>query len=432
LEANLDALSKCALSRKCGKAAYDNAKAKDSNILKTKDGLLVVAGVLKHAPQADLDSIDNDKLAEAVPDLATAEEEQDMNRAKRDMGGHRDEESTVDRKEAKMGMKRLAAKKLSALKTASASSRSKRSTTATTCDDLKAMGTSATSVAATDLSTLSNTDFSDCAETLGAMTGWASDQAMALATKAKAAWGAVSTWTTEEVRQAGSIIGGLAASDVSQLNLNSNDAMASIGKHAFDSTHLSNGFARWLSQAKSSLTTSVTAAELSTIGHFACGATTTHISGFTSAVYSDAASSIGALTTCESTQLASYATKAKAAYGNDVTAWTTSTVTDVGAVIGGLSKADLAKLTTTQLAVITPGSIEQIPPSNFAGFTTTQLSALTSSQANAATAQQQAALSAEQKTALTSAGATTKTASGAGYAKASVMLLVATLFFAKL
>jgi len=319
------------------------------------------------------------------------------------------------------------------LKKASASTRSKRSTTSTTCDDLKAMGTSVTSVSTTDLNTLSNNDFSDCAETLGAMTGWDSEQLQALATKAKAAWGAVNTWTTEEVRQAGSIIGGLTSSEVSQLDLNSNDAMASIGKHAFDSMHLSNGFARWLSQAKSGQTGSVTASDLSTIGHFACGATTTHINGFTSSVYSDAASDIGDLTTCESSQLGAYATKAKAAFGQDVTTWTTTTVTTVGAVIGGLPKSDLAKLSSDQIAVISTSSMEQIPPSNFAGFTTSQLEGLTTSQANAVTAEQQNALSTSQRNALQTAGATYKvTTGGAGHAKLSVMLLFAMLFFARL
>ena len=49
---------------------------------------------------------------------------------------------------------------------------------------------------------------------------------------------------------------------------------------------------------------------------------------------SNAASSIGALTTCESSQLGAYATKAKAAYGSDVATWPTSTITEMGAVVG--------------------------------------------------------------------------------------------------
>jgi len=433
LQKNLYKLQKCAFARKVGKALFDRAKSQISDLLSTKDNLLTCGALLKHAAQADLDKIDDDVMSEATPDLVTADEEQDKARAKRDKGGHKDEESKTDRDEAKKGKKRVAAKALSALKKASSDLRKKRSTTSTTCDDLKAMGSSATSVSATDLGTLSNADFSDCAETLGALTGWDTDQLQTLATKAKAAWGAVNTWTTEQVRQAGSIIGGLASSEISTLDLNSNDAMASIGKHAFDSMQLSAGFERWLSQAKSGSTSTVTASELSTVGHFACGATTTHINGFSSSVYSDAASSIGALTTCESSQLGAYATKAKTAFGSDVTSWTTGTISTMGAVIGGLAKTDLAQLSSDQISAISPASIEQIPPSNFAGFTTTQLSGLTTSQANAVTAQQQNALSAEQRTSLTSAGATYKvTDSGAAHVHVSIMLMLTMLVFLRL
>ena len=54
------------------------------------------------------------------------------------------------------------------------------------CSDIQVMGTSATALTTTDISELDSTEFSDCVETLGAISDWDSDQLTSLASKAKA------------------------------------------------------------------------------------------------------------------------------------------------------------------------------------------------------------------------------------------------------
>jgi len=226
---------------------------------------------------------------------------------------------------------------------------------------------------------------------------------------------------------------GLTSTEIGTTDLSTNDVMASVGKHSgYDSLQLSAGFARWLSQAKSNTASGVTSSDLQTMGHFACGATTTHINSFSTSAYSNAASYIGALDSCESSQLSAYATKAKAAYGA-VTTWSASTITSTGTVVGGLTKSELGSLSSSQISAISATSISKIPPANFAGFSSSQLSGFSSTQANAVTAEQQAALDTNQKASLTAAGAPSKSVqSGAGFIQCSLLLTATMAILAKL
>jgi hypothetical protein len=77
-----------------------------------------------------------------------------------------------------------------------------------------------------------------------------------------------------------------------------------------------------------------------------------------------AAQSIGSLQTCSSDQLIAWAALAKVCFGSDVSQWTPSTVTVVGAVVGGLGKTDLADLDINTVTNIQPWTIWMIPTAN--------------------------------------------------------------------
>ena len=57
---------------------------------------------------------------------------------------------------------------------------------ATTCTDITVLGSNAVSLTTTQIESLTTSEFTDCTETLGAITGWSSTQMSSLATEAKA------------------------------------------------------------------------------------------------------------------------------------------------------------------------------------------------------------------------------------------------------
>ena len=50
--------------------------------------------------------------------------------------------------------------------------------------------------------------------------------------------------------------------------------------------------------------------------------------------YRSAADAVGEVTSCSDGQLSSFITLAKSAYGSDITTWDSTTITNIGIVIG--------------------------------------------------------------------------------------------------
>ncbi|XP_064628173.1 uncharacterized protein LOC135487878 [Lineus longissimus] len=215
-------------------------------------------------------------------------------------------------------------------------------------------------------------------------------------------------WSSETVRQLGSTVSGLTADEIKTLKLNSTDVMYSIGKHGkLSGTKLVAGFGRWAELAKGGDVSKLSSAELKGMGHFPCGATADQIENITAAAYAGAANTIGGLDSCAIAQVTGFAQKAKEVYGDDVSKWSTSVVKDMGNMVGGLGKSDLAKLSTDQISVISTTSIKNIPPVNFAGFTAEQLLGMSTNQAKSVENDQLLALEPAQVEALgTASGGT--------------------------
>ncbi|XP_060066619.1 otoancorin-like [Ylistrum balloti] len=127
----------------------------------------------------------------------------------------------------------------------------------------------------------------------------------------------------------------------------------------------------------------------------------------------NAADSIGELTSCDNTQLQSFAALAKAAYGSDVTTWSSAVISNIGITIGGLQTSDISLLSTTQINAIDSNHISYIPAEIFAGFSVDQFMTFSTSQASSTTSEQRAALSSAQLAAL-SLDFSTSSENGAG------------------
>lgn len=403
-----------------------------SDLFSNTTNIAQIGGCAGHLSQDDVNKITDTDAESVCTDLVSAMDDDDTTRKSRKMQGFGFDFTTDEETKIKEGKSRLAQRCLSASQ-ANSSRRRKRATTTVTCDDIKQLGASGSQITASQIATLTTDEFGGCAEYLNTLTGWPSDRRDALATKAKETWGStVSSWTVDQVRMAGSaVVSALTEAEIGTLQLTGTTTASAVGQeNYYTPAKLMALFNRYLaSNGKSA--NSLTSDDLNSMNNIACGAADSSISSFSNTAYKDAADSIGLLLSCEAAQLAAYANHAKTAFGSDVTTWSTSTLSSIGSVVGGLGD-DISKLSTDQLSTVSPSSIAVIPPTTFAKLTTTQLSNLGEAQANAVTADQQNSLSAEQKTALSSAGAPNKTSGVRGFAQVSVLLMTVAFFFTRL
>ncbi|XP_021344704.1 uncharacterized protein LOC110444667, partial [Mizuhopecten yessoensis] len=238
-----------------------------------------------------------------------------------------------------------------------------------TCSNIQVLGAAGVSaLSTTQLSSLADQEFTSCIETLGSVTDYSDAQKTALLDVAtrSSVLGAPSTWSTTNVYNTGVICQALTEAQIGTLTLDL-DAVSRLGQFdGWDSLKKKAVFERWLSLLKGGDSSTITSSELRSLGHITCGATTSHIDVIPHAIYKNAADSIGELTSCEDTQLQSFAALAKAAYGSDVTTWLSSVISNIGITIGGLPTSDIGVLSTTQIDAIDSIHISHIPPATFA------------------------------------------------------------------
>lgn len=429
---NLQSMCNCNMQFAAKKLLVERIKSVISDLFTNTTNTAQAGGCAGFFTQADVDSISDTDAESVCTDIVNAMDSDDTTRKERKMNGFSADMTADEENEIKAGKGRLAQRCLAASK-ATANRRRKRATTTITCDDIKQLGTSGSQITASQIATLTTTEFDGCAEYLNTLTGWASDRRDALAARAKATWGSdTSTWTADQVRMAGSaVVSALTESEIGTLALTGTSTASAVGQeNYYTPAKLLALFNRYLASNGKSAST-LTSDDLNAMNNIACGASDSHINSFGNTAYKDSADSIGALVSCEAAQLNAYANHAKTAFGSDVTTWSSSTVASVGSVIGGLS-ADIAKLTTDQLSSVTANSIAAIPPATFAKMTVDQLSNLGEAQANAVTSDQQNSLSDQQRAALSSAGAPNKTSGAQRFAQISTLLMVVALFFTRM
>ncbi|XP_076073209.1 uncharacterized protein LOC143044873 [Mytilus galloprovincialis] len=362
-----------------------------------------------------LDAIDKSVLCDMSDKVVKSFKDKEEKETKRKMKGFKMDTSTADdttfKTNKKRVMKKLLAVQDACSSTSSASAgRRKRSTTSLTCSYMTSIGTSGLSAITVDqINNLDDTEFTDCIDILGAVTDYSTDQIDALVTvgKRNTVWGDPTTWTATTVYSAGVIVQGLTVSEIGTLALDL-DAVSKLGEYDGWTDAQKNAlFERWLTLEKSDDASTITSSELRSLGHMTCGAETGHIDVISHSVYSSAADAVGEVTSCSDGQLSSFITLAKSAYGSDITTWDSTTITNIGIVIGGLTSSDMSTLSESQIDAIDSNHVSYIPSSTFAGLTTTQINTLSVSQAQSTTTVQRSALDSSQLAALSSVANTT-------------------------
>ncbi|OWF40358.1 Stereocilin [Mizuhopecten yessoensis] len=396
-----------------------------TNSIKTYE-IIMLGTLFPLLPQTVIDSITVDTVLDIAGPIQDEYNEKKKCTKSRKQSGKSNEFSSDDETAFVSGEQKFYTKIAKALDTkANAGSRRRRRSTASlTCSNIQVLGAAGVSaLSTTQLSSLADQEFTSCIETLGSVTDYSDAQKTALLDVAtrSSVLGAPSTWSTTNVYNTGVICQALTEAQIGTLTLDL-DAVSRLGQFdGWDSLKKKAVFERWLSLLKGGDSSTITSSELRSLGHITCGATTSHIDVIPHAIYKNAADSIGELTSCDDTQLQSFAALAKAAYGSDVTTWLSSVISNIGITIGGLPTSDIGMLSTTQIDAIDSIHISHIPPATFAGFTVEQFLTFSTSQLSASTADQRSSLSESQLAAL-SADFSSTSDNGAGTVTSSVML----------
>jgi len=120
---------------------------------------------------------------------------------------------------------------------------------------------------------------------------------------------------------------------------------------------------------------------MNSIGDLNCGIPSNEIPSIQPAQFCPAMSTIGALSTCEPSQLTEYAALVKKCnIGPDSAKWSPSDIASMGAILGGTTKGDLSKLNKDQIQAIQQFVIPLIPNTQFADFSIDQLGYMTDNQ----------------------------------------------------
>ncbi|KAK3091229.1 hypothetical protein FSP39_018115, partial [Pinctada imbricata] len=423
LEDKASTLQSCNLDTSSRKKLASNVVSKvfNSDMTQLKaSGALVVGNLLSELTDAQLNQIDKDTISDTADKVSEAFKDKEDKEKKREKKGFKmdrttDEKNSDKTKKRKVFKRILKAKEDIISAASTTSGRRKRSSVSLTCSDLQSLGsTGLSALSTTQISNLNDQEFIDCADLLGTPSDYSTSQKDALATVAKrtTVWGDPSGWNASNVYSAGSIVQALTTTEIAALTLDL-DAVSRLGTFdGWDAAKISEVFSRWLTLEKSNTPSSITSSELRSLGHVSCGATTGQIAQMSSSAYQSAADAVGEVTSCTDLQLYEYALLAKTAYGSDVTTWDSSTISNLGVVIGGLTGGEISTLSETQIDSIDANDMSYIPPSVFAGFTVSQINTFDTAQGQATTSTQRSALSTSQLDALSAAAGVSFASSG--------------------
>ncbi|KAK3093276.1 hypothetical protein FSP39_013553 [Pinctada imbricata] len=229
---------------------------------------------------------------------------------------------------------------------------------------MRSIPTALSALTLEQLGAITTSDFSDCVDILGQIDSFSSEQEEVLALKAIETWGPTNGWDSSHIDNAGRILQGLSVNDINTLTL-TEDQIFTMG--TFDDWEESKKkalFTNYLTLAGHSDASTITGSQLQSLSHIVCGAETNQLSQISPTHYGAAADSIGDVTSCSEQQLTELATLAKAYYSSNITAWTDATMTELGIVIGGLPRTDIAQLTESHIDAIESGDIYYLPPSS--------------------------------------------------------------------
>ncbi|XP_012943654.1 stereocilin [Aplysia californica] len=321
--------------------------------------------------------------------------------------------SDTEKDSDKAKVKKLTQEIFSMHLSVSFSKRRKRSTPAADCATIQSFNGALSFLTASDISAMSNSEFTDCLAEFQT-TSWDSSQLEAFAAQLIDSFGSdSSTWTKDNVLDAGVLLDALNSTHILNLTVIDDDALSTLGTYTFtnNAAHIMTSYMTTQNIADVS---TISASVLGNTGNLLCGFNSTQMQSLDSNAVDTASSDLSSVSCLESDQLTTLSNKIVEVQGTDWSTKTADQITTLGVLAGGLPASVLEDLGSDQLASISTVAIANMDTTTFSTvFTVDKISSLSSSQANAVTQDQLNSLSADQLSAVT-AVATTTTAGGNG------------------
>ncbi|KAG5854343.1 hypothetical protein ANANG_G00036810 [Anguilla anguilla] len=265
---------------------------------------------------------------------------------------------------------------------------------APTADKIRKLSEANVFWSAEELQCISNDTFTQTVELLGSVQGYNLTQLMALKTRAKQAWGPLSTWRSYNVIDLGSIALALTEVDIKELNLSSVDTMSALSQQSsWTLQQMTSLLYRFLEASGLSLG-KLRGSDLAGLGVLLCGVEPSQVHLISPEAYSSAAHRIGTLP-CTLPVLKELKKIAERVFGV-AGSWNSSVLQEVGVLAAGMSVEEIKKLHPDVMPYLKAQAIAAIPCKTFKEFSQEQLQSLGPENAKAVTSSQCAQLTNEQ------------------------------------
>ncbi|XP_060937790.1 otoancorin [Limanda limanda] len=233
-------------------------------------------------------------------------------------------------------------------------------------------------------------------ETLGRVPDYSAEQLSILRKKATEFFGPVSQMNESVVMQMRCLTRGFSNTELETLSF-SLDAMEDITDCGWMESQMESV---WMGVAKYNNLTAeeLGAAEMVMLNQFICGLNQSEIKQLDKEAFKDAVGSVGE-SRCPYPVARQLKSLAVSAFGEPST-WNEARVSDLGNIMAGLDRTELASLKESVCPFFSKNSIPLIPADNFAGLSASQLEALGPDNAVMVTPEQLAALGDKQRVAL--------------------------------
>ncbi|KAI1896594.1 hypothetical protein AGOR_G00096380 [Albula goreensis] len=265
---------------------------------------------------------------------------------------------------------------------------------APSADEIRKLSQANVFWSAEELQCISDDTFTQTVELLGSVEGYNLTQRMVLKTRAKQAWGPLSSWRSYHVIALGSISLALTEEDIKELDLSSIDTLTALSQqHSWTSQQMSSLLYRFLEASGLSLG-ELRGSDLAGLGVLLCGMHYHHVHLINPEAYSSVAGRIGSLP-CTLPVLQELKKTAEEVFGA-ASAWNMSVLQEVGVVAAGMSVEEIRKLRPEVMPYLQPLAIASLPCESLQWFSQEQLQSLGSENAVAVTSLQCSQLSDEQ------------------------------------
>ncbi|XP_061086470.1 otoancorin-like [Conger conger] len=265
---------------------------------------------------------------------------------------------------------------------------------APSADEIRRLSEANVFWSAKELQCISDDTFNQTVELLGSVQGYNLTQLMALKTRAKQAWGPLSTWRSYHVIALGSIALALTEVDIKELNLSSVDTLSALSQqNSWTLQQMNSLLYRFLEASELSLG-ELRGSDLAGLGVLLCGLEPSQVNLINPEAYSSTAGCIGSLP-CTLPVLKELKNIAEQIFGVTAT-WNSSVLQEVGTVAAGMSVEEMRNLSPQMLPYLQPQAIAAIPCEIFREFSQEQLQSLGRENAMAVTSSQCVQLTKEQ------------------------------------